>query len=166
MASATTLGYIGYGKAFSSISCDSIEERVSGGGVTIKNHVANVVALNLNAGAVTLTTQDSGKTFLLDNDVAQAIQLPVAAVGLKYKFVVANEGTTDGTIVPEQTLPDTFEGNFIGAGLGTVANADSAQILIDASVLLLGDYVEIECYATGEWSTFGISQVAAGFVAS
>lgn len=91
-------------------------------------------------GTTTLTSDDSGKTFILISAAGQPIVLPEAESALKFKFIVGLAfATTNWTI----TSPETnIQGNVVVVG-AHVAGADEDTITFVASAESIGDYVEV-----------------------
>jgi hypothetical protein len=167
--SATTLGYIGYGKAYTTLAIDSIEERIVGGGVTIHHQLANVIAA-VTATDRTLLTKEAGSIVVLDGSgAAHTITLPNAVVGLKYQFVVGVIGGTEGdiSVLADATgTADLIDGRI----LQTLTDTDTVPVLNGLGILVnidvpavVGDSFTLTCYAADKWLIEGGSQTAAVF---
>ena len=105
----------------------------------------------------TLSIADSGKTFLLDA-IGEAITLPTALAGLKYKFICqATTATSDWTI----TAPtSTIYGSAQVAGAVVAASAENTVTLVIAK-FLPGDWVSLESDGTN-WYVEGSVVTALG----
>jgi len=107
--------------------------------------------------AVTLTGEDSGKTFILKAAAGVAVTLPgVASQGWNAKFVVGLAfATTDFTIV---SATDIGQGGAIVNSVFVPA-ANENTISFVASAETLGDYVEIVSDGTN-WYINGVGASA------
>ena len=105
----------------------------------------------------TLSITDSGKTFLLDA-IGEAITLPTALAGLKYKFICqATTATSDWTI----TAPtSTIYGSAQVAGAVVAASAENTITLVIAK-FLPGDWFSLESDGTN-WYVEGSVVTALG----
>jgi hypothetical protein len=101
--------------------------------------------------AKTLTAQDSGKCFGVEQDSAYTITLPLAAdagAGWNAKFVVSQVAANKVTIA-NNTSEDTIVGMTVGADGGSGSSAESAVDEIGIiSGAQLGDTVELVCDGT------------------
>jgi len=101
--------------------------------------------------AKTLTAQDSGKCFGVEQDSAYTITLPLAAdagAGWNAKFVVSQVAANKVTIA-NNTSEDTIVGMTVGADGGAGNSAESAVDEIGIiSGAQLGDTVELVCDGT------------------
>lgn len=101
--------------------------------------------------AKTLTAQDSGKCFGVEQDSAYTITLPLAAdagAGWNAKFVVTQVAANKVTIA-NNTSEDTIVGMTVGADGGSGSSAESAVDEIGIiSGAQLGDTVELVCDGT------------------
>ena len=87
----------------------------------------------------TLTTEDSGTTFLLDA-VGEVITLPAVKAGLSYKFVCSVvTATTDWTIV---AATDVIQGSAQVAG-AVIPAANEGLITLVVAKFLPGDWVSL-----------------------
>ena len=109
----------------------------------LKLKVENVTA------ARTLTANDSGKIFTLDQDASFDITLPTAAnagAGWHAKFILTDAGS--GTV---KVIPDSSEDTLIGMiASADGAAAESAESGVDelvwvASTAAPGDWAELVC---------------------
>jgi hypothetical protein len=109
--------------------------------------------------AVTLTSDDSGKVFILNAAAGVEVALPAIAAGLKFKFILgAAFITTDWTIL---SATDVTQGNVLVAG-AHVAGSDENTVSFVASAESIGDYVEYVSDGTN-WYVSG-SGVTAGSI--
>lgn len=102
--------------------------------------------------AKTLTAQDSGKCFGVEQDSAYTITLPLAAdagAGWNAKFVVSQVAANKVTIA-NNTSEDTIVGMTVGADGGTGNSTDSTAVdeIVFISGAQLGDTVELVCDGT------------------
>tara|TARA_R100001460_G_scaffold14442_2_gene32328 strand:- start:1407 stop:1835 length:429 start_codon:yes stop_codon:yes gene_type:complete len=101
--------------------------------------------------AKTLTAQDSGKCFGVEQDSAYEITLPLAAdagAGWNAKFVVSQVAANKVTIA-NNTSEDTIVGMTVGADGSAGSSAESAVDEIGIiSGAQLGDTVELVCDGT------------------
>lgn len=101
--------------------------------------------------AKTLTAQDSGKCFGVEQDSAYTITLPLAAdagAGWNAKFVVSQVAANKVTIA-NNTSENTIVGMTVGADGGAGNSAESAVDEIGIiSGAQLGDTVELVCDGT------------------
>ena len=113
------------------------------GSSKFKLKVENVTA------ARTLTANDSGKIFTLDQDASFNITLPTAAnagAGWHAKFILTDAGS--GTV---KVIPDSSEDTLIGMiASADGAAAESAESGVDeliwvASTAAPGDWAELMC---------------------
>lgn len=121
-------------------------------------------AIKTVTGATTLTSNDSGKTIVLDAAAGATVTLPALAEGLNFRFVVgAAFATTDWVI-------DSAEGdniNGIVADMGsTVAGVPAVgedQVNFVATAESIGDYVDLICdYNNSQWLLSGMCSLNGG----
>ena len=101
------------------------------------------------SAAKTLSADDSGKVFGLDQDAAYSITLPKAAdagAGWNAKFILVDEGSNAVKVIPDSS-EDTLIGMIVSAD---GAAAESAETGVDelvwvASTAKLGDWAELFC---------------------
>ena len=98
--------------------------------------------------AKTLTALDSGKVFMVQQDSAYEITLPLAATagaGWHAKFILS-EVAANAVTIANNTSEDTIVGMTTGGDGGTGSSAESA---VDEIVFIngaqLGDQVELVC---------------------
>ena len=101
--------------------------------------------------AKTLTALDSGKVFMIQQDSAYEITLPLAATagaGWNAKFILS-EVAANAVTIANNTSEDTIVGTTVGADGGAGSSAESA---VDEIVFIngaqLGDQVELICDGT------------------
>ena len=101
--------------------------------------------------AKTLTALDSGKVFMIQQDSAYEITLPLAATagaGWNAKFILS-EVAANAVTIANNTSEDTIVGTVTGADGGAGSSAESAVdeiVFIDGAQL--GDQVELVCDGT------------------
>ena len=110
----------------------------------LKLKVENVTA------ARTLTANDSGKIFTLDQDASFSITLPTAAnagAGWHAKFILTNAGS--GTV---KVIPDSSEDTLIGmiapaddGAAGASAESGVDELIWVADTAASGDWAELMC---------------------
>lgn len=107
--------------------------------------------IEVAAEAITLTDEDSGKTFVLNAAAGVAITLPsVALAGFKAKFVVgAAFATTDFTVVSATNVIQG--GAIVDSTFVPAANENTVSFVATAETL--GDYIEIESDGTNFYAS-------------
>ena len=114
------------------------------GSSKLKLKVENVTA------ARTLTANDSGKIFTLDQDASFDITLPAAAdagAGWHAKFILTDAGSGTVKVIPD-TSEDSLFGMIAPADDGTAgASAESGvdELIWVASTAAPGDWAELMC---------------------
>ncbi len=114
------------------------------GSSKLKLKVENVTA------ARTLTANDSGKIFTLDQDASFNITLPTAAnagAGWHAKFILTDAGSGTVKVIPDSS-EDTLIGMIAPADDGTTgASAESGvdELVWVASTAAPGDWAELMC---------------------
>ena len=108
-----------------------------------KAKVENVVA------ARTLTANDSGKVFTLDQDASFDITLPTAAAagaGWHAKFILTDDGSGTVKVIPN-SAEDTLIGMVLSAAGGAAASAEAGvdELIWVASTAKPGDWAELVC---------------------
>ena len=117
---------------------------VNSGVSDFKMKVENVVA------ARTLTANDSGKVFTLDQDASFDITLPTAAAagaGWHAKFILTDAGSGTVKVIPN-SAEDTLIGMITTAADGTASpSAESGvdELIWVASTAAPGDWAELVC---------------------
>ena len=103
------------------------------------------------SAARTLTAEDSGKVFGVEQDSAYTVTLPLASdagAGWNAKFIVSQVAANKVTIA-NNTAEDTIVGMTVGADGGDGSSAESAVDEIGIiSGAQLGDTVELVCDGT------------------
>ena len=98
--------------------------------------------------AKTLTALDSGKVFMVQQDSAYEITLPLAATagaGWHAKFILS-EVASNAVTIANNTSEDTIVGTVTGADGGAGSSAESAvDEIVFISGAQLGDQVELVC---------------------
>jgi len=98
--------------------------------------------------AKTLTALDSGKVFMIQQDSAYEITLPLAATagaGWNAKFILS-EVAANAVTIANNTSEDTIVGTTVGADGGAGSSAESAvDEIVFISGAQLGDQVELVC---------------------
>jgi len=98
--------------------------------------------------AKTLTALDSGKVFMIQQDSAYEITLPLAATagaGWNAKFILS-EVAANAVTIANNTSEDTIVGMTVGADGGAGSSAESAvDEIVFISGAQLGDQVELLC---------------------
>lgn len=95
-------------------------------GVLLKDYIiqryrTKVVSLNSldTAGAVTLTANQSGTTFLFDKADGLTVTLPVDEVGLTYKFITTTDLSSSNYVIQGNSSSDLFKGGVLLIDDGT-----------------------------------------------
>lgn len=103
------------------------------------------------SAARTLTAEDSGKVFGVEQDSAYTVTLPLASdagAGWNAKFIVSQVAANKVTIA-NNTAEDTIVGMTVGADGSSGSSAESAVDEIGIiSGAQLGDTVELVCDGT------------------
>ena len=98
--------------------------------------------------AKTLTALDSGKVFMIQQDSAYEITLPLAATagaGWHAKFILS-EVASNAVTIANNTSEDTIVGTTVGADGNAGSSAESAvDEIVFISGAQLGDQVELIC---------------------
>jgi len=98
--------------------------------------------------AKTLTALDSGKVFMIQQDSAYEITLPLAATagaGWHAKFILS-EVASNAVTIANNTSEDTIVGTTVGADGSAGSSAESAvDEIVFISGAALGDQVELVC---------------------
>tara|TARA_R100000278_G_scaffold10454_1_gene12024 strand:- start:200 stop:628 length:429 start_codon:yes stop_codon:yes gene_type:complete len=101
--------------------------------------------------AKTLTALDSGKVFMIQQDSAYEITLPLAATagaGWNAKFILS-EVAANAVTIANNTSEDTIVGTTVGADGSAGSSAESAvDEIVFISGAQLGDQVELICDGT------------------
>lgn len=102
--------------------------------------------------AKTLTALDSGKVFMIQQDSAYEITLPLAATagaGWHAKFVLS-EVASNAVTIANNTSEDSIVGFTAGGDGGTGSSTDSTAVdeIVFISGAQLGDQVELLCDGT------------------
>ena len=116
---------------------------VNSGVSNFKAKVENVVADR------TLTANDSGKVFTLDQDASFNITLPTAAAagaGWHAKFILTDDGSGTVKVIPN-SAEDTLIGMVVSAAGGAAASAEAGvdELIWVASTAKPGDWAELVC---------------------
>ena len=116
---------------------------VNSGVSNFKVKVENVVADR------TLTANDSGKVFTLDQDASFNITLPTAAAagaGWHAKFILTDDGSGTVKVIPN-SAEDTLIGMVLSAAGGAAASAEAGvdELIWVASTAKPGDWAELVC---------------------
>ena len=113
--------------------------------------------------AKTLTALDSGKVFMIQQDSAYEITLPLAATagaGWHAKFILS-EVAANAVTIANNTSEDTIVGTTVGADGGAGSSAESAvDEIVFISGAQLGDQVELVCDGTYYYATAQAHDVA------
>tara|TARA_R100000234_G_C4968971_1_gene165271 strand:+ start:469 stop:900 length:432 start_codon:yes stop_codon:yes gene_type:complete len=101
------------------------------------------------SAAKTLSADDSGKVFGLDQDAAYSITLPKAAdagAGWNAKFILVDEGSNAVKVIPDSS-EDTLIGMIVSAdgAAGESSETGVDELVWVASTAKLGDWAELFC---------------------
>lgn len=112
------------------------------------------------SAAKTLTKDDNGKVFFLNNATGVTVTLPaVTNIGWRAKFIVGAVFATTNFIVASAE-GDNMEGSFLVAGVVVVGDAED-QINFVASAEDIGDWAEVISDGTS-WLMFGNAAATGG----
>ena len=108
--------------------------------------------LEIINAAKTLTALDSGKVFMIQQDSAYEITLPLAATagaGWNAKFILS-ELAANAVTIANNTAEDTIVGMTAGGDGGAGSSTDSTAVdeIVFISGAQLGDTVELFCNGT------------------
>lgn len=125
-------------------------------------------AVKTVSAAETLSSNDSGKTIILDAAAGATITLPALAEGLNFRFVVgAAFATTNWVIASSEG--DNINGGIMDCG-GTPAGVPAAgedQANFVATAESIGDYVDFICdYNNSQWLVSGACAANGGITAT
>lgn len=112
----------------------------------------------------TLTKDDNGKTFILDNATGEVITLPALTPGWKAKFIVGAAFATDNWVI-DSAEGDNINGHIadMGSTVAVVLAAGEDQINFVASAESIGDWIELVAdYANSQWIVSGVCGVNGG----
>jgi hypothetical protein len=132
-------------------------------GFKTQGPIQGKVAQRATSAAVTLTADDSGKSFLLSGG-GGTVTLPAVAdaAGVRYKFITAGDVTTDFIVLAASAV---IEGSVTIAGIVTLG-VNESQVLVEATTVdSIGDWFELESDGT-TWFLSGQAGVAGAFVLS
>lgn len=107
----------------------------------------------------TLTIEDSGKTFYLD-EIGEAITLPAPILGTNYMFRISEDIETSSWVVTATGA--IIFGSVTEAGLVQLASAETT-ITIVFTKAIVGDWFYLEADGTN-WHVSGQLSVAASFI--
>jgi hypothetical protein len=127
----------------------------------------NTFTETLSADA-TLTADDSGKTFILDNATGETITLPALADGLIFHFVVGAVFATDNWII-DSAEGDNINGfiSSMGATPAAVIAAAEDQINFVATAESIGDWITLTADSgNSQWIVEGACAVDGGITAT
>ena len=120
------------------------------------------------AADTTLTREDSGKTFILDNATGEVVTLPSLAPGLKFKFIVGAAFATDNWIV-DSAEGDNINGVISDMGstpAGVIASGED-QINFVATAETIGDWIELVADdGNSQWLVTGTCGANGGITAT
>lgn len=113
-----------------------------------------------------ITADESGKTFYLNTATGFTSTLPVPALGLRYKFIVATAPTTSGGyVITTDSGDNILEGTFLDivGELEAISAQDTLTFVFDVS--LVGDSLEVESDGTN-WYCTAFSKADGGITVS
>ena len=120
------------------------------------------------AADTTLTAEDSGKVYILDNATGENITLPALSDGLTFKFIVGAAFATDNWVIASAE-GDNINGIIadMGATVAGVPAAAEDQINFVATAETIGDWVELTCdYGNSQWLVTGMCAANGGITAT
>ena len=123
-------------------------------------HVVTPTIETLSA-ARTVTTAESGKTFLLSLAGGFTVTLPPPTIGARFTFIAAISPTTAYTVVTSGSanIIKGFATNAAGASVTPLSDGDTINFVANNAVA--GDQVTVISDGTS-WFMSGWAQVAAG----
>lgn len=129
--------------------------------------IANVETL---AADTTLTVEDSGKTFLLDNATGEVVTLPALATsnGFRAKFIIASAFATDNWQIASAE-GDNINGSIADMGSTVAVVVASGEDFINfvESAETIGDWVEVIAdTGNSQWIVTGMCAANGGITAT
>lgn len=123
---------------------------------------------SLTAATKTVSVDESGTTFIFNRAGGVAVTLPAPALGLKYKFIIGTNFTTDGSIATNGGSDIIIGGvNELEVDTGddgpSDTNADTITFVNTADTV--GDYVELVSDGTN-WYLNGQTALDGGITLS
>lgn len=116
----------------------------------------------------TLTKNDNGKIFILDNTTGEVVTLPSLYPGFKVKFIVGAAFATDNWVI-DSAEGDNISGVIVDMGstpAGVIAAAED-QINFVASAETVGDWIELVAdYGNSQWIVTGLCGANGGITAT
>jgi len=116
---------------------------------------------------LTLTKEDSGKTIVLKKADGVEVALPMAEVGLRYRFLVETSVTSGGYNIRGNTTDDLFIGvlQMVDTDGGTDTHTDQIADVVDDDSIelngttsggLIGTQIFVECVKANRWFVQGV----------
>lgn len=115
---------------------------------------------------LTLTKEDSGKTIVLKKADGVEVDLPMAEVGLRFKFLVATTVTSGGYNIRGNTKDDLFVGvlQMVDTDSSDAHTDQAADVVDDDSIEmngsttggLIGTQLFVECVKANRWFVQGV----------
>ena len=128
----------------------------SAGNLVPVQGTGNLIRTEAISDDITLTREDSGKTYLLDA-VGEAITLPALADGLSFRFRCTAAVTTSAWTITSAT--SVIEGYAAVAYASVIALNENTISLVHTKAIA-GDEIELYCDGTS-WHVNGHGSVAA-----
>lgn len=113
-------------------------------------------------GTRTVSADESGSTFFINNATGFVTTLPAPAAGLKYTFINKTANTSGNHTIVTASSANIIKGNqnSVAGDAGDSGTADDTISFV-ANQSVAGDKVELFCDGTS-WFAYAISRVAAG----
>jgi hypothetical protein len=112
------------------------------------------------AAAVTLTSANSGKVFMVSEVGADyTITLPTVSAGLRYKFFLDATTGAKSITVSAPKANSIFGTYTSGGGAVTAGRIDAKTSIIFSKTAVVGDYIELVGLSANKWSAVAVSAV-------
>jgi hypothetical protein len=113
-------------------------------------------------GTKSVSADESGTVFFIDNATGFVTTLPAPAAGLRYTFISKTANTSGNHTIVSASSSNIIKGNqnSVAGDAGDSGTADDTISFV-ANQSVAGDKVELFCDGTS-WFAYAISRVAAG----
>lgn len=120
------------------------------------------------AADTTLTKDDNGKIFILDNATGETVTLPALEDGLHFRFVIGAAFATDNWVI-DSAEGDNINGIIVDIGgtpAGVIASGED-QINFVASAETIGDFIDLVAdFNNSQWIVSGVCGANGGITAT
>ena len=122
--------------------------------------------IDATSATLGLTAKDTNKLILLDRAAGVTVSLPAAEIGLRFRFLVNSDVTSNGYIINTQNTSDLFTGGVMITDSTTpeapdmfkpdLSNDDSMTMDGSTTGGLIGTAFEIICTSANRWYVTGV----------